>query len=164
VNDFLGIYLNDQLALGILWREVARRSQRNNSNTELGEALARVSTGIAEDLETFQRIMRRLGIRMNPVKVGLAVGAERLGRLKLNGQLGTYSPLSRFVELDFLVMGIEGKKLLWTTLRDLAGLASRLPDVDFDGLIERAERQRADLEPFRVRAGNEALAAAARVS
>ena len=164
MNDFLGIYLNDQLALGILWREVARRSQRNNSNTELGEALARVSTGIAEDLETFQRIMRRLGIRMNPVKVGLAVGAERLGRLKLNGQLGTYSPLSRFVELDFLVMGIEGKKLLWTTLRDLAGLASRLPDVDFDGLIERAERQRADLEPFRVRAGNEALAAAARVS
>ena len=164
MNDFLGIYLNDQLALGILWREVARRSQRNNSNTELGEALARVSTGIAEDLETFQRIMCRLGISMNPVKAGLAVGAERLGRLKLNGQLGTYSPLSRFMELDFLVMGIEGKKLLWTTLRDLAGLASRLPDVDFDGLIERAERQRADLEPFRVRAGTEALAAAARVS
>lgn len=58
-------------------------------------------------------------------------------------------------------MGIEGKKLLWTTLRDLAGLASRLPDVDFDDLIERAERQRAELEPFRVRAGTEALAAPA---
>ena len=93
MNDFLGLYLNDQLALGILWREVARRSQRNNSNTELGEALARVSTGIAEDLEMFQRIMRHLGIRMNPVKAGLAVDAERLGRLKLNDQLRTYSPL-----------------------------------------------------------------------
>ena len=162
MDRFLGIYLNDQLAAGLLWRDVARRSQRSNSGTQLPEALARVSAGIAEDIETFQRIMRRLGIRTNPVKVGLAVGAERLGRLKLNGQLRTYSPLSRFEELDFLAMGIEGKKLLWTTLRDLADLASRLPDVDFDNLIERAERQRADLEPFRVRAGIEALAAPAR--
>jgi hypothetical protein len=159
VDRFLGIYMNDQLASGVLWREVARRSQRNNSGTEVGEALARVSAGIAEDVETFERMMRRLGIRRNPVKIGLAVGAERLGRLKPNGRLGTYSPLSRFVELEFLAIGIEGKKVLWTTMRDLAGLASRLPDVDFDDLIERAERQRADLEPFRVRAGTEALAA-----
>jgi hypothetical protein len=161
MDEFLGIYLNDQLAAGMLWREVARRSQRNNSGTQLGEALARVAAGIAEDVDTFQRIMRRLGIRVNPVKIGLALAAERLGRLKLNGRLRTYSPLSRFVELDFLAMGIEGKKLLWTTLRDLAGLASRLPDIDFDDLVERAERQRADLEPFRMRAGTEALAAPA---
>jgi hypothetical protein len=53
MDKFLGIYLNDQLALGVLWREVARRSQRNNSGTQLGEALAHVSVGIAEDVETF---------------------------------------------------------------------------------------------------------------
>ena len=47
------------------------------------------------------------------------------------------------------------------TLRDLAGLASRLPDIDFDDLIERAKHQRADLEPFRVRAGTEVFAALA---
>ena len=93
-------------------------------------------------------------------RVGLAVGAERLGRLKPNGRLGTYSPLSRFIELDLLVMGIEGKRVLWANLRDLAGLASRLPDVDFDKLIELAEQQRAELEPFRVRAGAEAFARA----
>jgi hypothetical protein len=39
-----------------------------------------------------------------------------------------------------------------------AGLALRLPDVDFDDLIDWAERQRADLEPYRVRAGTDALA------
>jgi hypothetical protein len=160
VQDFLGIYMNDQLALGTLWRELARRSQRSNNGTELGDALARVSSGIAEDVETFQQMMRRLGIPMNPIKMGLAVGAERMGRLKLNGGGRTYSPLSRFEELDILAMGIEGKKLLWATLRDLAGLASRLPDIDFDRLIERAEQQRADLEPFRASAGKEALSAA----
>jgi hypothetical protein len=161
VNEFLGIYMNDQLALGVMWRELARRSQHNNRGTQLGDALAGVSAAIAEDVETFERIMHRLGIRTNPVKVGFAVVTERLARLKLNGRLTTYSPLSRFMELDFLTMGIEGKKQLWTNLRDLAGLASRLPDVDFDDLIHRAEHQRAALEPFRVRAGTEALAAPA---
>jgi hypothetical protein len=162
VDEFLGIYMNDQLALGTFWRELARRSQRNNSGTELGDALARVSTGIAEDVDTFQQIMHRLGIPINHIKMGLAVVAERLGRLKLNGRLGGYSPLSRFVELDVLAMGIDGKMLLWTTLRDLAGLASALPDIDFDDLIERAQRQRADLEPFRAHAGTEALTAGSR--
>ncbi|HYZ35729.1 MAG TPA: hypothetical protein VE673_03250 [Pseudonocardiaceae bacterium] len=160
MEDFLGIYLNDQLALGILWRELASRAQRNNSGTAMGDALARVSTGIAEDVETFQQVMHRLGIGINPVKIGLAVAAERLGRLKPNGRMSGYSPLSRFLELDVLAMGIDGKKLLWTTLRDLAGLGSRLPDIDFDQLIERANQQRADLEPFRARAGTNAFTAA----
>jgi hypothetical protein len=157
VNDFLGIYLNDQLAMGVLWREMAERSRRNNKDSELGTALAAVAQGIREDVETFEQIMRRLGVRVNPVKVGFAMGAERLGRLKLNGRLLGYSPLSRFAELEFLTMGIEGKKQLWITLRDLAGLATRLPDVDFDELIDRAARQRAALDPFRERAGTEAL-------
>ena len=102
--------------------------------------------------------MRRLGIRPSRVKAWSALGAERLGRLKLNGRLAGYSSLSRFEELEFLVMGIEGKKQMWTTLRDLAGLRTRLPDVDFDELIDRAGRQRAELEPFRALAGTEAFA------
>jgi hypothetical protein len=159
VNALLGIYLRDQLALGVLWRELARRTQRHNSGTALGDALERVAVGIAEDVGTFESIMRNLGIRTNPVKTGLALVAERCGRLKLNGRLGSYSPLSRFEELEFLAMGIDGKKQLWTTLRDLASLESRLPEVDFDELINRAEGQRAELEPFRVAAGRDAFSA-----
>ncbi|MBP2372051.1 hypothetical protein [Pseudonocardia parietis] len=152
---YLKIYLNDQLALGVLWRQLARRTQRSNRDTPLGDALARVATGIAEDVETFRSIMRQAGIRPSRMKPGAAVAAERLGRLKLNGHLAGYSPLSRFTELEMLTMGIEGKKQLWTTLRDLAGLATQLPDVDFDQLIERAAAQKAELEPHCVRAGRE---------
>jgi len=101
--------------------------------------------------------MRQLHVRPDPVKPALTWVAERIGRIKPNGRLRGYSPLSRFEELEFLAMGIEGKKQLWTTLRDLAGLATRLPDTDFDELIRRADGQRAGLEPFRVRAGTEAL-------
>jgi hypothetical protein len=160
MERYLAIYLNDQLALGILWRELARRAEQNNRDNEIGPAVAEVATGITQDVDTFKTIMRRMGIRRNPAKIALAVAAERLGRLKPNGRLTKYSPLSRFVELEVLAIGIEGKKVLWTTLRDLAGLADRLPDIDFDGLIRRAEQQRRTLEPHRATAGTRAFVGA----
>ena len=156
-SGLVGIYLNDQLALGIGWRELARRAQRNNTGTPLGDALEGVAEGIAEDVETFERIMAAVGVARSPVKAPLAIAGERVSRLKLNGRLTTYSPLSRFLELDVLTMGIDGKVQLWTTLRDVAGLGARLPEVDFDHLIARARSQREALEPFRVQAGHEAF-------
>jgi hypothetical protein len=161
MHDYLSIYLNDQLALGVLWREVARRAAQENSGTELGDAIGQVARAIAEDVETFERIMQRLEVRRSPLKARAAVAAERVGRLKPNGHLRGYSPLSRFDELDFLTMGIAGKKQLWRNLADLAGLADRMPDVDFDELVARAQEQLDTLEPFRLSAGREALQTAA---
>ncbi|MFL6127283.1 hypothetical protein [Actinophytocola sp.] len=160
MNGFLGIYLRDQLALGVAWRELARRSAGNNKGTEAGTALARVATAIAEDVSTFEKIMERLNIRPDRMKNIAVTVAERIGRFKPNGRLLSYSPLSRFEEIEFLIMGIEGKKQLWSTLRDLAGLGARLPDVDFDELIERAAAQRTELEPYRTNAGLEAFVTA----
>lgn len=160
-DRLLSIYLNDQLAAGTLWREVARRSASSNRGTEVGAAIERAARAIAEDVETFREIMRKLGVRESRIKPALAIAAERVGRLKPNGRVRTYSPLSRFVELDALVMGIEGKKILWENLRDGAGLADRLPDVDFEALIARAGRQRQELDPFRRAAGRVALGDAA---
>src|SRR3954452_18009779 len=156
-DRFLRIYMNDQLAAGVLWRELARRAERNNASTEVGEALDRVARAIAEDVETFPGLMDRLGLPRSRVKSAAAIAAERVGRLKLNGRLRSYSPLSRFVELDALVIGIEGKKILWQNLRDSAAVTRRLRDVDFDELTARAGRQRDELEPHRRAAGAEAF-------
>jgi hypothetical protein len=157
MSDFLAIYLRDQLALGVTWRSVARRARDNNKGTELGAALAEVADAIAEDVRTFEAIMRALGVRPDPVKVVLASVAERFGRLKLNGRWLSYSPLSRFLELEVLAMGIEGKKIMWHTLGELAGLRQRLPGTDFDDLLARAAHQRQTLEPFRREAGTQAF-------
>jgi hypothetical protein len=159
VRTYLRIYRNDQLAAGVLWREAARRAQRNNDGTELGEALARVAAITAEDVDLFASLMRPLGLRRNAIKIGAAIVAERAGRLKLNGHLRRYSPLSRFVELDFLLMGVIGKQVLWRNLGDRAGLRAELPDVDFDELHRRAQTQIDLLEPFHTAAAREALGA-----
>ncbi|MBB4908600.1 hypothetical protein [Actinophytocola algeriensis] len=157
MDQFLRIYLCDQLALGIGWRELARRAARNNQDTETGAALDRVAKAIAEDVDTFRTIMDRLRITPNPVKNTAVMVAERVGRLKRNGRLRTYSPLSRFEELEMLTMGINGKKQMWATLRDLADLGARLTDIDFDRLVARAEEQRNELEPHRQTAGTKAF-------
>lgn len=157
-NDrLLGIYLNDQLAAGVLMRQLARRAQRQNADTPLGDALLRVVKGIGEDLATFGQIIERLELPRSRVKPLLAIAAERAGRLKRNGTRHSYSPLSRFVELDALALGLAGKEQLWANLRDLTDIGERLPYVDFDHLIERARRQRAEIEAFRLGSGRQAL-------
>ena len=78
---YLGIYLNDQLALGVGWRELARRAAGANRGTPVGDALAEVAREIAEDVETFERIMERLGVPRSRATVAAAVAGERLGRL-----------------------------------------------------------------------------------
>jgi hypothetical protein len=163
-EPYLAIYMNDQLALGVAWREIARRSQQANAGTPLGAALQQVANAIAEDIATFEDIMQRLGIPKNAAKPLMAIVGERFGRLKLNGHLRGYSPLSRFQELDILVMGIANKVTLWETLRGHAGLGTRLPDLDFDELIGRAHDQRTQLEPFHAQAGRDALGAGASTS
>lgn len=156
-DDLLRIYLRDQHALGVGWRELAARAARNNRGTPLGAALADVARAIAEDVRTFEGAMAGLGVPPNAAKGAFVKAGERLARLKLNGRITSYSPLSRFLELDVLTMGIAGKERLWATLRDLADVGERLPGVDFDELIERAREQRARLEPFRERAGRDAF-------
>jgi hypothetical protein len=149
----LRIYLNDQLALGVAGRELARRSARSNAGTETGAALEEVARQVTADVLTLEGIMQQLGAPRSRVKPLLAILGERAGRLKLNGSLREYSPLSRFFELDFLLVGLDAKRQLWVTLRDLAALPARLPGIDFDDLIARAGAQRDLLEPSWVQAG-----------
>jgi hypothetical protein len=105
--------------------------------------------------------MRALGFSGSASKNMLAVLGERAARLKLNGRIVGYSPLSRFEELDALIIGIDGKVTLWTTLRESANLQRRLPGIDFGALIDRAQAQREKLEPHHREAARETLAVVA---
>ncbi len=88
--------------------------------------------------------MDGLGVSRDRFKPIGAWVAEKVGRLKPNGQLRGYSPLSRVLELEGLAMGITGKKGLWEGLRDRGVEAP--PGVDFEQLAIRAEEQRATVE------------------
>jgi|SRR5262245_31203383 len=81
--------------------------------------------------------------------------AERLGRLKLNGRLLRRSPLSRVLDLEAMLLGVEGKAAGWRTLRARAESDTRLDAGRLDALIDRAYLQIDELERLRVKAAAE---------
>ncbi|HWC07845.1 MAG: hypothetical protein QOE75_1827 [Solirubrobacterales bacterium] len=99
--------------------------------------------------------MEALGVKRDHLKPAAGWIAEKLGRLKPNGQLRGYSPLSRLVELEGLYIGISGKARLWKVLE--ANVGDGVPGVDFAQLGERADRQRTEVEALQEEAARLAL-------
>jgi hypothetical protein len=155
----LSIYLNDHLAGSTAGIKLASRARANNHGTPLGGYLERLTSEIESDRETLERLMAELAIRRNRHKIFGAWAAEKLGRLKLNGQLRGYSPLSRFLELESLYLGITGKRELWRALQRIFG-SGTVPGFDFEELGRRAERQAAEVEERRLEVAEAALVTA----
>ena len=149
----LRIYLNDHLAGATVAVELARRSRKRNRGNSFGEFLAWLTEQIDADRRTLRSLMDELEMRIDVSKQIAAWGSEKLGRLKLNGSLTGYSPLSRLIELEFLALGVAGKLAMWRVLQDSVG--APLGDTDLEALIDRAEHQRSELERHRVRAAEE---------
>jgi hypothetical protein len=152
MSNLLAIYLNDHLAGSTAGVELARRVRRENEGTEFASPLARLSEEVAEDRETLRAIMARLGAPESQVKAAFAWMLEKITRLKPNGQVTGYSPLSRLTELEALAWGVDGKVSGWRTLLELAGTDPRLDRAQLEELIARGERQRGTLEELRVKA------------
>lgn len=154
-HTLLSTYLNDHYAGSTVGVELSRRARGSNEGTELGDLLARLASEIEEDRRVLESVMEAVGAGRDPLKPRIAWIGEKVGRLKPNGQLRGYSPLSRLVELEGLELGITGKAALWQALAETAD--PRLDAFDFAALSQRAERQRTDLEPHRLAASREAF-------
>jgi hypothetical protein len=157
-GDPLAIYLNDHFAGSTAGVELARRAASNNAGTDYGPALSEIAREIEEDRAMLEELMDRLGVGRDHVKTAAAWLAEKAGRLKPNGRLLTYSPLSRLEELEFLLLGVTGKLAIWRALDH--ALHERLGGLELPELEARAESQRRRLEDLRLRAAGEALTAA----
>jgi len=156
-DHLLEIYLADHLAAATAGVQLAHRIARNNASSPSGEQLHRLASEIEEDRRALERIVAALGFRESKVKEGLAWASEKVGRLKLNGTLRTYSPLSRVVELEALSVGIAGKLALWRSLQSAPQVQARLPELDLEHLVQRAQRQRDEVEEQRVEAAGHAF-------
>jgi hypothetical protein len=123
VNEkLLRIYLQDHHAGSTTGLELARRARGANQGNEYGEALAKVVDEIAADQKSLESIMDDLGFGPDRIKDVGAWALEKAGRLKLNGQITGYSPLSRVVELERLRERGESQR---ATVEDLRERAAR---------------------------------------
>lgn len=157
-RELMGIYLNDHLAGAVAGSELARRCHRNNAGTRYAGPLGDLAAAIAEDRSSLERLMARLGVRGNPVKQVSALAAERVARLKPNGRLTGYSPLSRVAELDGLSAGVNGKRVLWRSLLAVVDHYPVLRREELERLASRANEQLDTIEQVRDDAAREAFA------
>jgi hypothetical protein len=151
----LSTYLSDHLADETLSIELVERAIRENKGRPLWAFLVLLSWELEEDRGILIRLMGQLGVRRKGVRIILPWIAEKVGRMKLNGQFTGYSPLNPLVELEMLHRGINGKLDMWHALRHSVG--NRVDGIDFDELIRRAERQAEELERSRLDVAANAL-------
>jgi carbon monoxide dehydrogenase subunit G len=139
-TELLGIYLNDHLTGAMAGTELARRIARTHPE------LRALADDIESDRKELLDVMRAHGVEPQPHRAALGWLTEKAGRLKLNGRLVGRSPLSDVLELETLLIGIEGKAALWRALSTLPGDAER-----YDRLLRRAEGQKDLVDQYRLR-------------
>jgi hypothetical protein len=148
-RPLLAIYLNDHLAGATGGARLAHRTARSHGDDDTGRRMARLARQIAEDRRSLMRIMADLDVPLRRARIALGALAELAGRLKTNGRAFNRSPLNDVLELEVMLLGVEGKAACWRTL---SALVDAEPALDRDRLAElerRAEDQIAVLEEMR---------------
>jgi len=142
-RDALQIYLNDRRAALSAGVARARRCQRNNEGTFLGDEIRSIAADIRADEESLIRVARHLDVPDNRLMEFGARGAEWFSRLQTNGTSRGYSPLDRLLDLEMLLSAVDAKSSLWRAL-----IAADIPvpsGIDLRELDDRASDQRARL-------------------
>lgn len=143
VKEYLAIYLNDHRAGATAGTRVARRLWRSNRSTPWGARLEALADEIGADASTLDAVRQAVGVTGGELKQFGALAAERLGRFKLNGHILTYSPLSRVLETEGLMAGVQAKHRLWVTL---GFVAPAMPELAAFGFAELERRGTDQLE------------------
>jgi hypothetical protein len=155
--DYLSTYLQDHRAGAEMGRDLAGRLRDENLNTPYEDFLTLLAQQVEEDVSTLEAIMERFGVERSALKTTGAKVAEKLGRLKPNEHLTSYSPLSRVQELETLRSGVQGKLALWDALFEICGDDDRLETAELLTLVERAEAQLAGLREHHRMASHDAF-------
>jgi hypothetical protein len=156
-ESLLHIYLNDHRAAMSAERSLVRRMLGSNEGTPYHGSLQEIDGELAEEQRTLDEVAKALGVRRNVAKLALAVVGERIGRLKLNGSVRQYSPLSRVLELEGLQVAAAMRRALWTALSEVSGNEPTLSRFDFDRLRQRADEQIERLGPLHRQAARQAM-------
>lgn len=139
--DYLETYLQDHRAGATMGRDLAHRLAAENAGTPYEEFLLRLAREIDGDVAVLEEVMDRFGVSKPELKIAGAKIAEKLGRLKPNEQLTSYSPLSRVLELEALRGGVQAKLAMWDALRERAEHDDRLDPEQMAELRANAEKQ-----------------------
>jgi len=153
----LDVYLNDHLTGSAAAVELVERIRDNNEGTPLATHMDGLLGDIEADRGTLGAVMEALGVQRSTPKQVAGKVLESLSRLRLNERVTGNADVTRLMELETLSLGIEGKLSMWRTLGQVTAGRPELVEFDLPSLADRAVRQRAGVEPFRLEAAAQAF-------
>ena len=145
LQDYLTIYLNDHRAGAAAGIGLAHRLWRQNRKGPWASQLRELLKSVEAEGETLDAVRGSIGVTGGKFRRTAAVALERASRLKLNGHVLSYSPLSRVGELEALMSGVQSKLRLWTTLDLATPSVPELVEFDFPTLQRQSHAQLATL-------------------
>ena len=134
----LRIYLRDHEAAAVGGLQLFRRCSKANRGTAYAAELQRLTDEIRSDRDALRRICLYFVAEYSNVGRAAAYAGATLGRVKMNGRVFKYSPLSRVLELEALSGGVMTKLRLWESLLLLSAVDQRLDESELSRLIAGA--------------------------
>jgi hypothetical protein len=147
-NDALPTYLQDHLAGALHAIELLKAMQDHFAREPLGKFAGEILAEVEADREVLARLTERMGGTAGGMKEWGAWLVEKVSRIKLKH--GSAGGLGTFEALEFLVIGVHGKRALWRAMAEVSSFDARLQGIDFDKLAARAENQHQKIEERRL--------------
>jgi hypothetical protein len=153
-KERLGTYLQDHYAGSSAGIELFKRAADQQSDPVARTALTSMVAEVEDERDALERFLAAVDSKPDQLKNAGAWMAEKLARLKPNGELIRRSPLSDVIELETLRIAVEGKACGWRVLRGLAEHEGVFDKAELDRLLGLASRQIDQLEELRLAAAH----------
>lgn len=150
MNDPLATYLHDHLAGSHFAIELLSSLERQYPGDELAHFARSLSVEVRQDQEILEQVIERVGKSSLDLMEAVGWLAEKASQLKLSRD-GSCRGIGTFEALELLTLGIRGKSALWKTLPAIRAIDARIPGLDFDHLMTRADEQYSRAEEQRLK-------------
>jgi hypothetical protein len=154
-RERLTIYLNDHLAGSVGALELVDHLIETYKGKPLEQFFKDLRHEIDADQDTLQDLIEKLGKKESAVRKAGAWVAEKLSRAKIRLNASEEGQMGLLHALEALVLGITGKRGLWTALAAAADTMPQLRELDYARLEKRAAEQCDRVEAKRLEVARE---------
>jgi hypothetical protein len=156
-TEDLSIYLKDHLAGSVAAVELVDHLIDTYAGKPLELFFTRLRADITADQDQLRDLMRALEVKESRVRKAGAWIAEKIAHAKFDLNSENEGGLGLLQAFEMLVLGIEGKHVLWRTLAAVIENSPQLRPIDFAQLECRAHEQRERVEARRLDAARHAF-------
>lgn len=156
-EDTLATYLNDHLAGSVMAIELLEHLEESSGEDPARQhALRDLRQKIMADQDILRALLDSLSSNESAVKKAGAWVMEKVARAKTKLSKPATGCLGALEAFEILSLGIEGKKCLWKVMAEVMPQPPR-PEWNWCELTEDADRQRQEVEAWRIQAARMAF-------